>query len=128
MKFSIPLLIFSVLIFSCRNNPQSKSEPAADQTHQSSKEIYDLYVSFFSRASGIDYTAFEKFEAFLNEFSPKVQAEEIRWGREGEVDYCINFKNLTKAQKQKFLSEARKITEGSDRVHFKENAPCVYKR
>lgn len=132
---------------SCKTSKDStvSSKPAIsaksdehDKIKQTSTEklvndtIYRLYVSFFSRASGIDHKVKESFDEFIVKYESdnnlKIEYEVVKWGREGEIDYCFQLNNLSKKQQGKFITETRKILETSKLVHIRENAECIYKK
>jgi hypothetical protein len=85
--------------------PNNNGNPTVSNTKLDSNAI----VSFFSKGSGIDLSAKEKTDVFLANFNKtnktNLAAVERRWGREGEVDYCINYSILGKELSQKFRSE-----------------------
>lgn len=147
MKLPAFILIALLILFSCKSSKDStvssktaittkSDEP--DKIKQSSAEepvndkIYRLYVSFFSRGPGIDRKAKIAFDNFIIKYESdnnlKIEYEAIKWGREGEIDYCFQLNNLSKKQQGKFITETRKILETSKLVHIRENAECVYKK
>jgi hypothetical protein len=50
------------------------------------------------------------------------------WGREGEVDYCIDLNNLDAEKQNVFLLQTKEILIQSQLVHIVENAPCKHKQ
>lgn len=90
--------------------------------------LYDFTVSFFSPGSGIDHTAKDSYDKFLEGYKSKVEVEQYRWGREGEIDYCLKLSKLSAAEKKEFIDKSKAILEKSDRVNYKENAECVHKK
>ena len=119
--FSIFLigLVIAIPVFSCKTTAQAKV---------SATENYRLVVSFISKGTGIDNKIHEQFEKFLQENSKKTVSESFRWGREGEIDYCFQLKELSKKEQTAFVDAIRKIVGTSDVVLITENAPCVHKK
>lgn len=89
---------------------------------------YDLVLSFYSIGAGIDNEAKESYDKFLDSYRDKVSVEETRWGREGEVDYCLKLSGLSEGEKNDFVEKSRNLLEKSKLVHINENAPCVHKK
>jgi len=143
MKLPAFILIALLILFSCKsskdNTASSKTAKSdeSDKIKQSSAEEpakdtnYRLYVSFFSRGPGIDRKAKIAFDNFILKYESenklKIEYEVVKWGREGETDYCFKLNDLSKKRQEKFIEETRKILETSKLVHIRENAKCVYK-
>ncbi len=89
---------------------------------------YDLIISFYSKGEGIDQKSKDKFDEFLANFENKNNLQNykyaVSWGREGEIDYCLNLTRLSAENKEKFIKEAKNLRQDSDLVHLSENAPC----
>lgn len=96
----------------CTNKPEDKK--------------YRLVVSFYSIGEGIDLSAHEKFETLLKNHSPKIKYEAVRWGREGEVDYCMNLAELSAEQQKDFVESVKRVV--TRHINVLENAPCRNKR
>ncbi|MDQ3190208.1 MAG: hypothetical protein M3Q58_01290 [Bacteroidota bacterium] len=89
---------------------------------------YSLVVSFYSKGAGIDYKSQLEYSSFLEKYQPELNYEEVKWGREGEIDYCIKLNKLSAQKKEAFISETRSRLSKSDLVHINENEQCVHKR
>jgi hypothetical protein len=89
---------------------------------------YDLVLSFYSIGGGIDLEAKEGYDKFLEGYKGKITPEETRWGREGEVDYCLKLSALSEGEKKDFIAKSRKVLENSKLVHIYENHRCVHKK
>ena len=103
------------------------------QTTQKVKgDTLRLVVSFYSRASGINRSAKEKYDTLISKFQNdnnlKLEYEKIKWGREGEVDYCFNLKVISKNIQEKFISETKLLLEGKEQVKIYENINCFNKQ
>ena len=95
-------------------------------------ENYSLVVSFYSIGSGIDRPIAQEFDYLVKDFQEQFGedfiAERVSWGREGEVDYCIQLGKLKPTASASFKSRADIILSKTERVHSKENAPCIRRR
>jgi hypothetical protein len=107
-------------------------ESNTGQNEISKSENYSLVVSFYSIGSGIDRPVAQEFDYlvkdFQEQFGEDFYSERVSWGREGEVDYCIQLDKLKSASKESFKSRAESILKKTERVHSKENAPCIRRR
>ncbi|NUM50446.1 MAG: hypothetical protein HUU48_04955 [Flavobacteriales bacterium] len=97
------------------------------------KPKYPLFVSFYSIGEGINTEALEKFESFLSDFLKRNKLdnfgeEKIYWGREGEVDYCIRFTNVSQSICTDFINQAKILMSKYQHVTIKEKNECVHKR
>ena len=121
------------------NNPviENKEEIKSKESNTNQNEIpqtenYSLVVSFYSIGSGIDRPVALEFDYlvkdFQEQFGDDFSAERVSWGREGEVDYCIQLYKLKSASRDSFKSRAESILKKTERVHSKENAPCIRRR
>jgi predicted RND superfamily exporter protein len=85
-----------------------------------------LVVSFISIGSGIDYKQIPVFENDIKEFNKKdtckLTYSTKNWGREGERDYCLSFKDSICMKN--YLSTAADKFKDNERILFKENAEC----
>ena len=115
------------------NKEETKSkESTSSQNEISQTEIYSLVVSFYSIGGGIDRAVAQEFDYLIKDFQEQFgddfSAERVSWGREGEIDYCIQLGKLKTASLNSFKSRAEIILKKTDRVHSKENAPCIRRR
>ena len=109
-------------------NANGTGTTMGNENSNSTKTTYDLVLSFYSIGAGIDNEAKEGYDKFLEGYKGKVNAEETRWGREGEVDYCLKLSGLSEGEKKDFVAKSRQVLEKSKLVHIKENSPCVHKK
>lgn len=96
------------------------------------QENYRLVISFISIGSGINLPAKEKLDNYLqlNE-TLKMKNPEIeiaRWGREGEVDYCMKLSAFSAADQEKIVKGIKEQLKKQDHIFLDENAPCRHKR
>lgn len=112
------LIIFSFLIAGCK----PKETVAGQQT------VYHLVVSFYSIGAGINAPAHTALKNLITEFTEErklpVHVEKKPWGREGEVDYCIDLKDLTQKDRQEFINKAKQYLGSEKWVRIKENTAC----
>lgn len=87
-----------------------------------------LSVSFYSKGEGIDHKSKQRFDMFVNEYEKKIGKilvkQEVRWGREGEVDYCYLLTELSMKEKIDFIKQVQDLFNNVELVHLKENAKC----
>jgi len=106
-----------------------KNVPATNQQASSTEEKkYHLVVSFFSVAYGIDHKAKAALDNLIVEDTvnnkKRIIVEKTPWGREGEIDYCIDLQYLEKTSQTEFINKAKALLNSSKLVHIKENEPC----
>lgn len=102
--------------------------PTQQQVTSTGEKKYHLVVSFFSVAYGIDHKAKAALDNLITEDTTthqwKIIVEKTPWGREGEIDYCIDLQHLEKINQTKFINKAKSLLSSSNLVHIKENEPC----
>lgn len=108
------------------------NDSATNISEKSQMENYSMVVSFYSIGSGIDRPVAQEFDYLVKDFQEQFGedfiAERVGWGREGEIDYCIQLDKLKLAAKDTFKNRANAILKKTERVHSKENAPCIRRR
>ena len=50
--------------------------------------------------------------------------ETVKWGREGETDYCVKLSQLNSDEQAKFISSIKEIIKTSKLVRYSENTTC----
>jgi len=103
------------------------NNPVTPQTAASGEPLVRFVVSFYSRGEGIDFNSKEEFVHFLNAYPKKIAYEPIKWGREGEVEFCLALNELTSAEQVNFIKKTNEILSKSKLVHVNENSPCNHK-
>lgn len=97
--------------------------PAKDTT-----TVENFTVVFFSIGEGTDSEARNNFEKFVDEFQKEhnfiFNMKKIPWGREGEVDYCFVFDNVTGELKNKFVTKVKEMLSTNKLVHLFKNKEC----
>lgn len=109
-----------------------KEEPKVISSEESKEELFSMVVSFFSRGAGIDFMVAREYESLVKKYETahpeKFTAERVGWGREGELDYCIQFGDLNKNIAREFVNQSRVITDKTDLVHVKMDSECRRRR
>lgn len=87
-----------------------------------------LTVSFISKGSGIDKTAFNNFKKSIKNHdslnSTKLTYELKKWGKEGESDFYFPSQNTKKYNE--FVKETEKIFGKNNRIRIKRNEASKY--
>jgi len=126
------LILSLFVIVSCHSTKNAPVKPVEVPKVQSPSgdeiaALNNLVVSFYSVGGGSDYKAAVEFENYINQYSERtnkpIPFKKIQWGREGEVDYCIELSEWIDDSRGKFIDEVRKFLKGVQ-VHIKENHPC----
>ena len=93
---------------------------------------YHMMVSFYSPGDGIDADTKNKFDEAIAKFEQdnkvKVMIDKAPWGREGEVDYCINLNDLKASQQKSFIDMSKQLLSSSKKVNILENCDCKHKK
>ena len=94
-------------------------------------DAYSLIVSFFSIGEGIDGKAKAAFLDYITTFEhnemTKISYEEVHWGREGEVDYCMQLQELYATQQVRFVAGLKELFKDKKLVKLEQNSPCLHK-
>lgn len=119
-----------LLIFSCGStkNVNTEAVTKTDTTISDAAGNYGLVVSFYSPGNGIDHKMKQEYAEFLTTNYPKTNYETIRWGKEGETDFCFQLNDLKENERELFVKESRELLSKSSRVHIYENVPCRNKK
>lgn len=108
------------------NKESNASKSTAPKSEE--KKIFLFTVSFISKGAGTDFQIRQKYDAFITDFETrnnvKVTINKAPWGREGEMDYCIEFTNINKETTEKFITESKALLSVSDRINIGENTHC----
>lgn len=112
-KFVLIALLF---ILSCKTS-QPTSSTQANQF---------FTVSLYSPGSGIDHEAHNIVVNTIQKFKNKglkIDYDEVRWGKEGEIDYCFNLQTLSPQDYHQFHDELTGLLKGR-MVNILEQKPC----
>jgi len=132
MKKTIALLALALLVCGSLSaqtktkNPKKKSE-SKNEVELNKTVKYRLVISFISKASGIDHKAHEKIKEFIEKHPKKPAFETFHWGREGEIDYCLQLKELSTKEQTVFIEDIKKLIDDKEMVLVYENHNYVKK-
>ena len=122
-----------ITLLGCSSTKNAADQNATTTVTQNtmSDANYHLIVSFISIGAGTDTNAMQQFDTYIAEYQQnnhlKLSFEVTKWGREGEVDYCLKLAELDKKKQELFITEIKEILKNSALVRFKENALCRQK-
>jgi hypothetical protein len=100
----------------------SSSVPATPPKEETTRFV----VGFYSIGAGIDNKTNDEFVNFLNSYPKKIAYTPTFRGREGEVNYCLELKELSLPEQVEFIKKANAILEKSKLVHVQENIKCEH--
>ena len=133
-KFATVTILLTVILstFSCKSTSKSNEKESKTTQTDSKETIYDMNISFISKASGIDTALKIKVDNAIETFNKtnktSIKPEIVHWGREGETDYDFTLKNLSTVQKKAFTSSIEETIGSSDMAHITFNKKSVHKR
>lgn len=112
-----------------KSSTKSSGTTTAEVATQAGEQkiTYRLVISFTSHASGIDAEKYDAITKFLDTHPKKPAYDILPWGREGERDYCLQLKEMNSTDQKAFITEIKKLAQGSDRVFVNENTERVKK-
>lgn len=117
--FCLALGLVQFSFYSC-SNTKSINQQEIVVTNQCR-----LVISFISRGSGIDRDTKKNVLTFIENYNKEHHTnlvyETIRWGREGEVDFCFSLSELKKKEQNKFIQELKSLVVNSENVRIAEN-------
>lgn len=134
----IILIIFSFPACS-KKTTVLKETPVASTTIElpvkmdsTTKVNYRFIVTFYSIGSGTEHDQINRLEKFITDYSLKSGAsiayEKSIWGREGEINYCMQLSEISIADQQKFMASIKEELKSAKWVRFSENTPCGGRR
>ena len=114
------MIRFLLILFITVSCSISRKETVS--TFSKDSNVCNMNVSFRSIGSGIDRKSYKLFLLFIEQFENdekvKLTYEQIFWGREGEMDYCFHYINLTESQIIKFKKEIKELFIESKSVYY----------
>ncbi len=106
----------------------SVTDSVAAKAKDNEQNNYRFIVSFYSIGAGTEQKQIEKFENFLTGYRQKtgksISAEKTSWGREGELDFCLNLSEISSNDQLNFIRDAKEELKTARWVNFSENSPC----
>lgn len=85
---------------------------------------YDFVISFISLGAGIDMSSYKLLNVYLESLGDQVTYEQVPWGMEGEIDYCINLNEINDIDREDITNKLHEMLHGSKLVIIKMNAEC----
>jgi hypothetical protein len=114
------------------NSTAMHEEVIMAEGEKQAQNNYRFIVSFISIGEGTDRNGRETLDGVLASWEKKkgapVAFESVPWGREGEVDFCFNLKELSKKEQELFIADMKTAFNGRSLIQMTENQPCVHKR
>jgi hypothetical protein len=99
---------------------------------QATEQTSRLVVSFYSICCGIDHQAKEKLDEFIKQYEKakgkQLTKAAVRWGREGEIDYCLKLSELSPREQKRFIAKVRSLLKRTKLVHINEKVACQSER
>jgi hypothetical protein len=129
------IFLFAVItLFGCNSSKKVTDQnetTAATENTMTPDANYRFSVSFISIGAGTDKNAIQQFDAYIAEYQQKnklkLSFEITKWGREGEIDYCLKLSELDKKKQELFITKTKETLQSSSLVRYKENAACRQK-
>ncbi len=134
---SFAIVIIVAMAGSCKSSKNTTADSKADGKPATLTESktplpennYRVIVSFISIGGGTDSEAYAKLKDYISrkdEVGVAISKEEIRWGREGEVDVCFKLKEMDSSDADAFVNGLKKTFEGNNLVQITENTPALH--
>ncbi len=137
----IVFLLSLLFVFACKSKAvvaeqtavasnQSGENAQKEEVEKTDEQIYHLLISFFSIGSGIDYERKKEMDRYFGQLeSEKVDflIEKVGWGREGEVDYCVDLSKVKEAEQKKIIEKVREIAKKSSWIDVQLDKTCRFK-
>lgn len=94
--------------------------------HKANPRQYRLIISFGSECCGIDQKAEKEIGEIIAKYEKKnnvkLERKTVRWGKEGERDFCYLLGELSKGEQWRLIAEINAVAKKSKLVDVKENA------
>lgn len=122
--FFLAALISLACPFTCckaKKQVSSTTESLTTSTNPQT-EKYRVIISFISKGAGTDGEKRQAIMSYIEKHPKKPENSIVHWGREGETDFCLNLKELSKTEQTEFVNEIKKLAGGSDLIFISENA------
>lgn len=109
---------------------QQKEQREIIETPAKDDKVYSVLIAFFSIGAGIDFDKKAEMDGYLEQLeNDKVNfsVEKVAWGREGEVDYCVDLSKLKDAEQKRIIEKIQAIAKKSSWIDVKLNKECRFK-
>ncbi len=124
------LLISSFLIMFLAVSCQCHKNTATGKAGQESGS-YRFIASFISKGAGIDTKSQDAITSYIKTFNTinkvEIKPEIVKWGKEGEMDYCFTLSELSKSKQQDFVKGFKNVVQSSDLILILENQLLLHK-
>jgi Carboxypeptidase regulatory-like domain len=105
---------------------------APKKSFASREQNHRLRVSFYSIGSGVDGEARKSLNEYISSYEKakavKLAREEVQWGREGEIDYCLHLTEIAPKEQERVIGEIKALLKRAKFVRIEENVACRNKR
>ena len=134
--FLVALASLSCAFTNCKSKKSATSSSTSNLTQENNMTTqtpekdteYRLIVSFISKGAGPDGKKQPEFVKCIESHKKKPAYALVRWGREGEADYCFKLTELSATEQTEFITKVKEILNGSDLVFVNENQKCIHIR
>ena len=120
------IFVFALTTLSCKTNKQNTSS-AAESSESAKEQKYRLIISFASKGSGAGSTERDAITNYITSHPKKPAFKNVMWGREGESDYCLTLKELSKKDQVDFVNQVKKLSGSNTLIFITENSICQHK-
>ncbi len=127
-------IVLALALASCKTSSEIKTttNTTTESITEDKKIIYDMIVSFASAGEGIKRDLKKELDTTIDQFNETnnttVVPEKLGWGREGEVDYLFNLKNLSTKQKKAIKANIKAIVGSEELILISYDQKSVHKR
>ncbi len=129
MRMAVSSLRGKILLVETGTTNIAIGEPGVKATRE---QINRLTISFYSIGSGTDGEAIKSLNEYLSSYEKakgiRLAREEVRWGKEGEIDYCLRLTEIAPKEQVKVIAEIRSLLKNAKFVRIEENVPCRNKQ
>lgn len=134
--FLVALASLSCAFTNCKSKKSATASSTSNLTQENNMTTqtpekdteYRLIVSFISKGAGPDGKKQPAFVKYIESHKKKPAYALVRWGREGEADYCFKLTELSATEQTEFITKVKEILNGSDLVFVNENQKCIHIR
>lgn len=126
----LTFLTTSMFVVACKSKKSSdanESVTTVTQVNKNPDSVQVLNVRFFSIGEGIDTKSLNRFDYVITDMQrqdPNIVYNKYPWGREGEVDCCIEVARLPLEKKRIIEDSVRSILSTSTNTRLSINKPC----
>lgn len=100
----------------------------ASSKSKSSEKVDNIVVNFTSKGSGINYKVKNNIDQLLQDKYSEIQIVKTSYGREGEIEYCVNLVDLKAKNVSRFTNDIKETIGDAPTVKYFENRQCREKK